>query len=407
MSRIVVGVAGGIAAYKSCDLIRKLKELGHSVKVVPTPSALKFVGAATFEALSGEPVSSTVWERVDEVAHIEIGRAADLVIIAPATANTIARLAQGTADDLLSATVLVTKAPVIVCPAMHSDMWLNEAVQDNLEMLKQRQFHVIPPAVGRLTGSDSGVGRLPEVTEIIEESLAFLQGSKIFADTRMLITAGGTREPIDPVRFIGNRSSGRQGIAIAKAAALQGAQVTLIACNIENALLANLSSRISVLKVETSKQLKDTVDSEIQAAKIVIMAAAVADFRTKNVAESKIKKDESNNILELVATTDILEGILKNRQAHQFIVGFAAETGDSIEIENYAKRKFERKPVDLLVVNDVSEGKVFGSLTNKAFFLCKGSNGFETINFGEMSKDTLAEEILTFIQKRLGLNNGK
>ena len=407
MSRIVVGVAGGIAAYKSCDLIRKLKELGHSVKVVPTPSALKFVGAATFEALSGEPVSSTVWERVDEVAHIEIGRAADLVIIAPATANTIARLAQGTADDLLSATVLVTKAPVIVCPAMHSDMWLNEAVQDNLEMLKQRQFHVIPPAVGRLTGSDSGVGRLPEVTEIIEESLAFLQGSKIFADTRMLITAGGTREPIDPVRFIGNRSSGRQGIAIAKAAALQGAQVTLIACNIENALLANLSSRISVLKVETSKQLKDTVDSEIQAAKIVIMAAAVADFRTKNVAKSKIKKDESNNILELVATTDILEGILKNRQAHQFIVGFAAETGDSIEIENYAKRKFERKPVDLLVVNDVSEGKVFGSLTNKAFFLCKGSNGFETINFGEMSKDTLAEEILTFIQKRLGLNNGK
>lgn len=407
MSRIVVGVAGGIAAYKSCDLIRKLRELGHSVKVVPTPSALKFVGAATFEALSGEPVSSTVWERVDEVAHIEIGRAADLVIIAPATANTIARLAQGAADDLLSATVLVTKAPVIVCPAMHSDMWLNEAVQDNVEMLKQRQFHVIPPAVGRLTGNDSGVGRLPEVTEIIEESLAFLQGSKIFADTRMLITAGGTREPIDPVRFIGNRSSGRQGIAIAKAAALQGAQVTLIACNIENALLANLSSRISVLKVETSKQLKDTVDSEIQAAKIVIMAAAVADFRTKNVAKSKIKKDESNNILELVATTDILEGILKNRQAHQFIVGFAAETGDSIEIENYAKRKFERKPVDLLVVNDVSEGKVFGSLTNKAFFLCKGSNGFETINFGEMSKDTLAEEILTFIQKRLGLNNGK
>ena len=406
MSRIVVGVAGGIAAYKSCDLIRKLRELGHSVKVVPTPSALKFVGAATFEALSGEPVSSTVWERVDEVAHIEIGRAADLVIIAPATANTIARLAQGAADDLLSATVLVTKAPVIVCPAMHSDMWLNEAVQDNVEMLKQRQFHVIPPAVGRLTGSDSGVGRLPEVTEIIEESLAFLQGSKIFADTRMLITAGGTREPIDPVRFIGNRSSGRQGIAIAKAAALQGAQVTLIACNIENALLANLSSRISVLKVETSKQLKDTVDSEIQAAKIVIMAAAVADFRTKNVAKSKIKKDESNNILELVATTDILEGILKNRQAHQFIVGFAAETGDSIEIENYAKRKFERKPVDLLVVNDVSEGKVFGSLTNKAFFLCKGSNGFETINFGEMSKDTLAEEILAFIQKRLGLNNG-
>ena len=389
------------------SLIRKLRELGHSVKVVPTPSALKFVGAATFEALSGEPVSSTVWERVDEVAHIEIGRAADLVIIAPATANTIARLAQGAADDLLSATVLVTKAPVIVCPAMHSDMWLNEAVQDNVEMLKQRQFHVIPPAVGRLTGSDSGVGRLPEVTEIIEESLAFLQGSKIFADTRMLITAGGTREPIDPVRFIGNRSSGRQGIAIAKAAALQGAQVTLIACNIENALLANLSSRISVLKVETSKQLKDTVDSEIQAAKIVIMAAAVADFRTKNVAKSKIKKDESNNILELVATTDILEGILKNRQAHQFIVGFAAETGDSIEIENYAKRKFERKPVDLLVVNDVSEGKVFGSLTNKAFFLCKGSNGFETINFGEMSKDTLAEEILTFIQKRLGLNNGK
>ena len=407
MSRIVVGVAGGIAAYKSCDLIRKLRELGHSVKVVPTPSALKFVGAATFEALSGEPVSSTVWERVDEVAHIEIGRAADLVIIAPATANTIARLAQGAADDLLSATVLVTKAPVIVCPAMHSDMWLNEAVQDNVEMLKQRQFHVIPPAVGRLTGNDSGVGRLPEVTEIIEESLAFLQGSKIFADTRMLITAGGTREPIDPVRFIGNRSSGRQGIAIAKAAALQGAQVTLIACNIENALLANLSSRISVLKVETSKQLKDTVDSEIQAAKIVIMAAAVADFRTKNVAKSKIKKDESNNILELVATTDILEGILNNRQAHQFIVGFAAETGDSIEIENYAKRKFERKPVDLLVVNDVSEGKVFGSLTNKAFFLCKGSNGFETINFGEMSKDTLAEEILTFIQKRLGLNNGK
>lgn len=407
MSRIVVGVAGGIAAYKSCDLIRKLKELGHSVKVVPTPSALKFVGAATFEALSGESVSATVWERVDEVAHIEIGRGADLMIIAPATANTIARLAHGAADDLLSATVLVTKAPVVICPAMHSDMWLNEAVQNNLEILKQRQFHVIPPAVGRLTGSDSGVGRLPEVTEIIEESLSLLQGSKIFTDTRILITAGGTREPIDPVRFIGNRSSGRQGIAIAKAAALQGAQVTLIACNIENSLMANLSSRISILKVETSEQLKNAVDSEIQNAKIVIMAAAVADFRTKNVAYSKIKKDESKNILELVATTDILESIVKDRQAHQFIVGFAAETGNAVEIENYAKRKIERKPVDLLVVNDVSGGKVFGSSNNRAFFLCKGSNGFETINFGEMSKDTLAEEILAFIQKRLGLNNGK
>ncbi|MEI6250859.1 MAG: bifunctional phosphopantothenoylcysteine decarboxylase/phosphopantothenate--cysteine ligase CoaBC, partial [Actinomycetes bacterium] len=246
--RVIVGVSGGIAAYKACEVIRRFKELGHSVRVIPTPSALKFVGAATFEALSGEPVSSTVWERVDEVAHVALGQGADLIVVVPATANTISRFSQGSADDLLTSTLLVTRAPILLAPAMHTEMWENASTQENIATLKRRGVHVLEPAHGRLTGSDSGVGRLPEPIQIVERALSLVLPQD-FAGKAFMITTGGTRERIDPVRYVGNNSSGKQGIALARAAAARGATVTLIAANVESNLLDSLDPKIQIHRV--------------------------------------------------------------------------------------------------------------------------------------------------------------
>lgn len=365
---IVVGISGGIAAYKACHVVRALRELGHAVKVVPTSSALSFVGAATWEALSGQPVQTSVFERVDEVEHIRIGQHADLVLIVPATADLIARLRAGRADDLLAATVISTTAPVVLAPAMHTEMWLNPATADNVAVLRERGIHVIEPASGRLTGADSGPGRLPDPIDIVSAALgvhrARTQGvdaEPVLAGRRVLVTAGGTREPLDPVRFLGNRSSGRQGIALARAAAGLGADVTLIAANVDERLLAGLSERIAVTGIETTAELEDAVQAAQANADIIIMCAAVADYRPAETAEHKMKKSgDSGLTIELVQNPDILAGLVETRSEGQTIVGFAAETGSpDASAEQLAQQKLLRKGCDMLVLNDVSAGRAF------------------------------------------------
>lgn len=365
---IVVGVSGGIAAYKACHVVRALRELGHAVKVVPTASALTFVGAATWEALSGQPVQTSVFERIDEVEHIRIGQHADLVLIAPATADLVARLRAGRADDLLTATVISTTAPVVLAPAMHTEMWLNPATAENVAVLRERGIHVIEPASGRLTGADSGPGRLPEPEDIVTAALdvhrtrtSGTETEAALAGRRVLITAGGTREPLDPVRFLGNRSSGKQGIALARAAAALGADVTLIAANVDERLLENLSDRITVTGIETTAELQDAAQAAQPDADIIIMCAAVADYRPAETAEHKMKKSgDSGLTIELVQNPDILAGLVETRAAGQTIIGFAAETGSpDASAEQLAQQKLLRKGCDMLVLNDVSAGQAF------------------------------------------------
>ncbi|MCT1656639.1 bifunctional phosphopantothenoylcysteine decarboxylase/phosphopantothenate--cysteine ligase CoaBC [Brevibacterium luteolum] len=365
---IVVGVSGGIAAYKACHVVRALRELGHTVKVVPTASALTFVGAATWEALSGQPVQTSVFERIDEVEHIRIGQHADLVLIAPATADLIARLRAGRADDLLTATVISTTAPVVLAPAMHTEMWLNPATVDNVAVLRERGIHVIEPASGRLTGADSGPGRLPEPEDIVTAALdvhrtrtSGTETEAALAGRRVLITAGGTREPLDPVRFLGNRSSGKQGIALARAAAALGADVTLIAANVDDRLLENLSDRITVTGIETTAELQDAAQAAQPDADIIIMCAAVADYRPAETAAHKMKKSgDSGLTIELVQNPDILAGLVDTRAEGQTIIGFAAETGSpDASAEQLAQQKLLRKGCDMLVLNDVSAGQAF------------------------------------------------
>lgn len=365
---IVVGVSGGIAAYKACHVVRALRELGHTVKVVPTASALTFVGAATWEALSGQPVQTSVFERIDEVEHIRIGQHADLVLIAPATADLIARLRAGRADDLLTATVISTTAPVVLAPAMHTEMWLNPATAENVAVLRERGIHVIEPASGRLTGADSGPGRLPEPEDIVTAALdvhrtrtSGTETEAALAGRRVLITAGGTREPLDPVRFLGNRSSGKQGIALARAAAALGADVTLIAANVDDRLLENLSDRITVTGIETTAELQDAAQAAQPDADIIIMCAAVADYRPAETAAHKMKKSgDSGLTIELVQNPDILAGLVDTRAEGQTIIGFAAETGSpDASAEQLAQQKLLRKGCDMLVLNDVSAGQAF------------------------------------------------
>ena len=401
--RIIVGVSGGIAAYKACEVIRRFKELGHSVRVIPTPSALKFVGAATFEALSGEPVTTTVWERVDEVAHVALGQGADLVVVAPATANTISRFAQGSADDLLTSTLLVTRAPILLAPAMHTEMWENPSVQENIETLMSRGIHILQPAIGRLTGSDSGVGRLPEPIQIVERALSLVRTQDL-AGRKVLVTAGGTREPLDPVRYLGNRSSGRQGIAFARAAASRGGEVTLLAANIEESLLVSLDSKVRVIRVGTALELATAVARESLQTDVVVMAAAVADFRPKHVSETKIKKDKRGELsLDLEKNPDILANLCENRSSLRpgvVLVGFAAETGAESTPKELALEKLRRKPVDFLVVNDVSGGQVFGEESNQGTLFI-GSDGTKSIELERMTKDTLAHVVLDNLKERL------
>lgn len=379
--RIVVGVGGGIAAYKACHLVREFKEAGDDVRVVPTESALRFVGAATFEALSGNPVSTTVFDAVDTVQHVRVGQDADLVVIAPATADLLARLAHGRADDLLTATVLVATCPVVVVPAMHTEMWNNPATAANVRLLRSRGITVMEPAHGRLTGADSGAGRLPEPAQIAELCRSVLAGHRpeySWEGRHVLVTAGGTQENIDPVRYIGNRSSGKQGFAVAEAAAQRGARVTVIAGN-----TAELPTPVgaSVVQTTSTREMYDAVCQRAADADVIVMAAAVADFRPAAEAGAKMKKgtdDDALRTVELVENPDILQWAVTARAAGELdpgtvIVGFAAETGnDTHSALDLAKEKLQRKGCDLLMCNDVSGGGVFGRGDNAGWLLSPG-----------------------------------
>jgi phosphopantothenoylcysteine decarboxylase / phosphopantothenate---cysteine ligase len=368
VSSIVLGVSGGVAAYKAALLLRVFTEAGHDVRVVPTPGALHFVGAATFEALSGNPVTTDVWSDVPEVAHVRIGQNADLVVVAPATADLLARAAMGRADDLLTATLLTASCPVVFVPAMHTEMWLHPATQDNVATLRRRGAVVLPPAVGRLTGPDSGPGRLPEPGDIAALAAVVLErGADVLtADLggrRVVISAGGTREPLDPVRYLGNRSSGKQGWALARVAAARGAEVVLVAANVD--LPAPFGVR--VVTVGTAEELRAAMLAETAGSDVVVMAAAVADFRPESVAAAKLKKGSpaEPSVVPLVRNPDVLAELVTKRAPGQLVVGFAAETGDDEgDVLSHARAKLARKGCDLLVVNDVSGGQVFGRADN-------------------------------------------
>ncbi len=401
MSRIVLGVGGGVAAYKSALLLRALTERGHDVRVVPTASALRFVGAATFEALSGNPVSTEVWDDVPEVAHVRIGQTADLVVVNPATADLLARAAAGRADDLLTATLLATAAPVVFVPAMHTEMWLHPATQDNVATLRRRGAVVLPPAVGRLTGPDSGPGRLPEPADVAALLDVVLAGGSLHQDlagTRVLVSAGGTREPLDPVRFLGNRSSGRQGWALARVAAARGAEVTLVAANVEDP--APFGCR--VVPVGSAAELEAAMTEHAPAADVVVMAAAVADFRPTEVATAKMKKGGSSepSSVALTRNPDVLAGLVAARPEGQLVVGFAAETGDADDdVLGHARAKLARKGCDLLVVNDVSAGQVFGRPDNAVTVLA--ADGSST-DVAAGPKDLVAAGIWDAVAPRVG-----
>jgi phosphopantothenoylcysteine decarboxylase/phosphopantothenate--cysteine ligase len=375
--RIIVGVSGGIAAYKACTVVRQLTEAGHEVRVIPTESALRFVGAATFEALSGQPVRTGVFEDVPDVPHVHLGQQADLVVVAPATADLLARAAAGRADDLLTATLLTVRCPVLFAPAMHTEMWLHPATVDNVATLRGRGAVVLEPASGRLTGADSGAGRLPEAEEITTLAQLLLERHDALpydlAGCKLLVTAGGTREPIDPVRFIGNRSSGKQGYAVARVAAQRGADVTLIAGH--TAGLVDPAG-VDVVHVTSAQQLADAVSKHAAGAHVLVMAAAVADFRPAHVAVAKIKKGLAEPpSIDLVRNDDVLAGAVRARADGQLpnmhaIVGFAAETGDANgDVLFHARAKLRRKGCDLLVVNAVGEGKAFEVDSNDGWLL--------------------------------------
>ena len=402
--RIIVGVAGGIAAYKACSVVRQLTEAGHDVRVVPTEAALRFVGAATFEALSGHPVHTGVFQDVPDVPHVRLGQQADLVVVAPATADLLARAAAGRADDLLTATLLTARCPVLFAPAMHTEMWQHPATVDNVTTLRRRGAVVLEPASGRLTGADSGPGRLPEPVEIsifVELLLARADAMPYdLSGMKILVTAGGTREALDPVRFIGNRSSGKQGFAVARIAAQRGAEVTLIAGN--TAGLADPAG-VHVLTVSSAAQLHEAVGKHAPDVNVLVMAAAVADFRPAHVAGNKIKKtadDADAPTVELVRTEDILASAVQQRAAGDLpnmraIVGFAAETGDANgDVLFHARAKLARKGCDLLVVNAVGDGRAFEVDNNDGWLL--GSDGAE-VALEHGSKTLMASRIVDAI----------
>ncbi len=409
--RVVLGVAGGIAAYKAVLLLRLLREAGHEVRVVPTHAALQFVGRPTWEALSGQRVTTDVFEDVDEVAHVAIGQQADLVVVAPATADLLARAATGRADDLLTATLLVTRAPVLLAPAMHTEMWQHPATVANVATLRSRGVHVLEPASGRLTGSDTGPGRLPEPEDIASAALALVQGAAAagagaptpartqdagrtlaldLAGWRVVVSAGGTREPIDPVRFLGNRSSGRQGVALAVAAARRGAHVTLVAAN----LAVPAPEGVDVVTVTTAAELREAVRAAAKDAEAVVMAAAVADFRPVSPADAKIKKRAGAQAptIQLVETVDVLAELARDRlRPGQVVVGFAAETGDAHgTVLEHGRDKALRKGADLLVVNAVGDDLGFGTTDNDVTIL--DATG-EPVASARGSKDEVADAV--------------
>ena len=434
--RVVLGVSGGIAAYKACSLLRLFTESGHDVTVVPTAAALGFVGAPTWAALSGKPVSSDVWTAVHEVPHVRIGQTADVVVVAPATADVLAKAAHGLADDLLTNTLLTARCPVVLAPAMHTEMWLHPATQANVATLRERGIHVLDPAEGRLTGKDTGAGRLPEPDELYAAVLAIV-GSPGAAPTapsgsgdarvredadpagsreagsaaygmnglkgrKIVVSAGGTREPLDPVRYLGNRSSGKQGVAIARAAAARGATVTLVAANVS----LPAPDGVAVVPVETTIELQEAVVAAAADADVVVMAAAPADFRPATASDSKIKKGEDGAglRLELVENPDIVKGLVTDRAergaARPLIVSFAAETGDAAgSVLDHGRAKFARKGSDLQVTNEVGYNKTFGQDENTVHLLVRGSDEVRTV--GPASKDDVADAVLDVVASLL------
>ena len=388
--RVVLGVCGGIAAYKAVEVCRRLVDAGLHVTPVLTEDATRFVGEVTFSALASEPVQRSLWDESSPIPHTRLGQGADLVLVVPATAHTIARYAAGLSDDLLCATLLATRAPVIVCPAMHTEMWEHASVRDNLATLERRGVEIVPPESGRLAGGDSGEGRLAEPGVIVERVLERL-GRATRPDllgASVVVSAGGTREPLDPVRFITNRSSGKQGHAIAVAAARRGATVTLVTSS-PLALPPDVAGVIKRIDVETAADMEHAVGAAAEGADVVVMAAAVADFRPKRSAGAKISKEEGIPELVLEPTPDILAGLAARRAPGQVLVGFAAETHDAVE---RGRRKLERKGVDVLVVNDVSApGAGFDHDTNAVVIL--GADG-SSIEIPLTSKDAVADAVL-------------
>ena len=403
--RVVLGVSGGIAAYKAALLLRLFTESGHDVRVVPTDSALEFVGAPTWEALSGNPVHTGVFSDVHEVPHVRLGQQADLVVVAPATANTLARAAHGLADDLLTNTLLTARCPVVMAPAMHTEMWTHAATRHNVAALRARGVVVIDPDAGRLTGTDTGPGRLPEPQAIFDVCRQVLFGAPRDLEGRhVVVSAGGTREPLDPVRYLGNRSSGRQGLALAEVAVARGARVTLVAANVERPTPAGVHR----VDVGTTEELRSAVleaagSDPAGPADAVVMAAAPADFRPTSTAGSKIKKtgDGTTPTIELVENPDILVELVRTHGGGEtVVVGFAAETGDANgSVLDHARRKLERKGCDLLVVNDVSGDRVFGRDETEAVVL-DADGGSVPVPPG--SKTALAHAVWDAVVRRAG-----
>ena len=388
---IILGVGAGIAAYKSCELLRRLQDRSFAVTVVPTPSSLNFVGRATWEALSGRRVTTSVYEDVENVRHVALAHDTSAILIAPATADLIARIAHGRADDLLTNTVLATSAPIILVPAMHPEMWLNPATQTNLETLKSRGMYVVEPDSGALTSGDTGIGRFPETARIITEFESAINPSTELAGIKVVISAGGTREAIDPVRYIGNRSSGKQGIALAREALKRGADVTLVAANISEIHIP----RLKVIHVESANEMLSALQRDIESSDILFMSAAVADARPKMKSDVKIKKSELEAI-ELQENPDIISILSAAKKEGQIFVAFAAE---SSEDKSEARTKLKAKGSDLIYLNDISGGAIFGSDSTQGWIL--DSNELE-LYVPQSSKDTLARILLDQALIKLG-----
>jgi phosphopantothenoylcysteine decarboxylase/phosphopantothenate--cysteine ligase len=393
--KLLLGVSGGISAYKSCDLLRRLQEQGFIIDVVPTSASLNFVGKSTWEALSGRKVLTDLWSEVEKVPHISMAKENDLIVIAPTTADLLAKLASGRADDLLTNIVLASTAPKILVPAMHTEMWLNPATVANVKTLQERGFVVVVPDEGRMTGSDVGIGRYPEVNKIIEIINLTAHITADLAGKKILITAGGTREPIDPIRFIGNRSSGRQGFALAAAAASRGAQVHLIAANTDLPVIEG----VTITSVETADQMAAVLEYEFSECDALIMSAAVADAKVANYSDQKIKK-ENLDVVSFSKNPDILKNLSEKKKPGQVIVGFAAETIAGLsELQKRGEEKLASKSLDLIYVNNVSDGAVFGSENTQGLIIDKNHN---VIKVPQISKDTLSDILLDQLVSKLG-----
>jgi phosphopantothenoylcysteine decarboxylase/phosphopantothenate--cysteine ligase len=393
--QILLGVGGGISAYKSCDLVRRLQDNGFVVSVVPTQSSLNFVGVSTWAALSGKKVYTDLWSDVEEVPHISLSQNCSAIVIAPTTADLLSRLAQGRADDLLTNIVLASTKPKILVPAMHPEMWSNPATVSNVNILRERGFLIIEPDHGRMTGNDVGVGRYPEVSRIIEEINQHLLHNADLLGKKILITAGGTRENIDPVRYIGNRSSGKQGFALAYAAAKRGAQVHLVAANTQLPVIEGITTTF----VETAEEMATVVKDEFPLSDVLIMSAAVSDFKVAQISDHKIHKQEFKPI-DIVLNPDIVASVGVIKQSGQFVVGFAAETSAEIEkLQSAGRDKLLAKGLDLIYVNDVSDGKIFGDDQTTGMLIAKSGN---VIDVPMISKDTLSEILLDQLLVELG-----